>query len=209
VFKKLSKIILNIVFTAIFLFGLLVIYSALPFSYGLKIYTVQSGSMEPVIKTGSVIFVLPSREYNIGNIVTRTSENNSITVTHRIVERNGNEFTTKGDANNAVDPLPLEQSSIVGKYLFQIPYLGYPIGFARTTRGLLLLIIIPSLFIIFDEAMNIKNELKKMKQKKIQPQTPLWTRPTANIKYQRMNTPIRILSIDTAGIPKDIRHLCL
>lgn len=203
------KIIQNLIWAVMLAFLVLIGISFLPFENGLQIYTVQSGSMEPMIKTGSVIFVLPSKNYEIGDVVTRQKEGSAITVTHRIIEQTSEGFITKGDANDADDPAPLTQSGIVGKFLFQIPYLGYPIAFARTAQGLVLLIIIPSLFVIFDEGLNIKNELKNLKKKKQQPKTLPFTSLTNKFQYQRMNTPVKIKLIHTKCIPKDIRHICL
>lgn len=209
VLKTPLKIIQNLIWAAMLAFLVLIGISFLPFENGLQIYTVQSGSMEPVIQTGSVIFVLPFSSYSVGDIVTRQNQSSTITVTHRIVEQTDQGFVTKGDANDAEDPTPLTPSGIVGKYLFQIPYLGYPIAYARTAQGLILLIIIPALFVIFDEATNINKELKNLKKKKQQPRALPFMTLTNKFQYQRMNTPVKIKLIHTKCIPKDIRHICL
>lgn len=140
--------------------------SYLPFEKGVKTYTVQSGSMEPKIKTGSVIFVLPQMSYDVGDIVTRTVSQNDMTITHRIIEKNEDHFITKGDANNVADPDPLHTNEIIGKVRFSIPLLGYPIAFARTAKGLIFLIIVPSLFVISDEIITIFTEISKIRKKK-------------------------------------------
>jgi signal peptidase len=121
--------------------------------------------MEPAIHTGSLIFVKPESSYKIGDIITRKTTNSKITVTHRIIkkEKLGGKtiFDTKGDANNAPDEANFFQDDIIGQEKVAIPWLGYPVGYAKTTQGLILLIIIPAIIIIYDEMQKIKKEILK------------------------------------------------
>lgn len=140
-----------------------------------KLFVVQSGSMEPTLKTGSIVISKPEIDYSRGDIVTfnSTAGNKKSTVTHRIYSVNNENsqitFMTKGDANKAPDINKLTKSQIVGKTIFSVPYIGYPINFAKTQAGLIILIIIPAVIIIYSEILNIKNEaikiLKSRKQK--------------------------------------------
>src|SRR3990167_4084076 len=67
---------------------------------------VRSGSMEPTIITGDIIFAKQMVQYNKNDVVTFTDEGDRV-VTHRIVEITDDEgnftFITKGDANRSVD----------------------------------------------------------------------------------------------------------
>ena len=47
---------------------------------------------------------------------------------------------------------------IIGKKIAAVPYLGFPISYAKTTPGLILLVIIPAVIIIYDEMQKIKKE---------------------------------------------------
>jgi hypothetical protein len=45
--------------------------------------------------------------------------------------------------------------------------LGFPVSFAKTTQGLILIVIIPAVIIIYDELNKIKAEIRrKMEEKK-------------------------------------------
>lgn len=157
--------------------GILVAFSFFPIPGNYKIYTVLSGSMEPAIHTGSLIFVKPQGDYNEGDIVTRNTKDKKATVTHRIIvkaeEKGEIYFKTKGDANDGEDTEKIAQEEIIGKSFLAIPLLGYPVSYAKTTQGLILLIIIPAIIIIYDEARKIEKEIlkkidymKRMKKRK-------------------------------------------
>lgn len=103
---------------------------------GICTYTVLSGSMEPSIPTGSLLFVSPVnvRMLEPQDIITfRVGEN--ITVTHRIssVYENGDGlwFQTKGDANAAEDGKPVHESEVIGSPVLSIPGGGYLIWYLR------------------------------------------------------------------------------
>ncbi len=111
----------------------------LPKLVGIQPYIILSASMEPVIPTGSLVFVnTRDKQVSDGDIIAFTMLNgsDSITVTHRIVETAEEGFVTKGD-NNAVQDLRLLTSDrIVGKYVTGIPYAGYLL--ARLTKKIIL-----------------------------------------------------------------------
>jgi signal peptidase len=171
--KKIGKIFkyaINTVLVLLVLLGVFVVFSFVPFPGNYKVFTVQSGSMEPTIKTGSLIFVKPEADYNIGDIVTRRTEDPKITITHRIVSKEEIQgkiaFETKGDANDAPDGEKFTAEGIVGKEIVKIPYLGYPVGYAKTTPGLILLIVVPAVIIVYDEMKKIKDEIKKIMRRR-------------------------------------------
>lgn len=172
--KKLFKIIKGIVWTVILVFLALIAVTFLPIKGNYKVYTVQSGSMEPAIHLGSLIFVKAQKDYNVGDVVTRRTEDPKVNITHRIFskkEENGQTvFETKGDANDSPDGETVTKDKIIGKEFLKFPYVGYPIGYARTTIGFLILVIIPAVIIIYEEMRKIKEEainiFKKRKEKK-------------------------------------------
>ena len=90
----------------------------------LRGYVILSGSMEPVIPTGSVAVVDSSkRDVRPGNIA--TFERHGDLVTHRILSKTEEGYKTKGDANTDPDSGTIPVENIRGTYLFCIPYLGY------------------------------------------------------------------------------------
>ncbi len=130
----------------------------LPGNY--HVFLVQSGSMSPALKTGDVVIIKPVSLYKVNDIITFNSQQN-FTVTHRIAQVNNDSFITKGDANPVADQNTLRNSDILGKVFFTIPKIGYFIMFVKSLPGLIILIIIPSTLIIYQEFLEIKKNLKK------------------------------------------------
>jgi signal peptidase I len=119
---------------------------------GWRIDTVYSGSMEPEIAIGSVVFTrpVPAEAIRPGDIITFKSGNNYFV--HRVLEVNEGQpesFVTRGDANEDPDFLPVSYKDVEGKVILSIPYLGYASHAARTAPGIALLFIIPGLLIIW------------------------------------------------------------
>jgi len=165
--KKIGKAIYWLVLIALVLIAGLTAVSVLNIPGNYKLYTVQSGSMEPVIKTGSVVVVKPEAKYKINEIVTFRDANSRVPTTHRIVEireyQDQISYTTKGDANKSFDLKPLSRGMILGKVLFSAPYVGYAVEFMKTKTGLLVMIVIAA-FIIVNELMNVKKESLRLVQ---------------------------------------------
>ncbi len=159
-----KKIVIYITYIVVILFALLAISSKLSIG-GFKLLVVKSGSMEPAIKTGSMIVDKSSEKYNVGDIITfKDKEKPSETTTHRIADikyqDNKPLFTTKGDANDTPDAGQVDSSRIVGKVVLAIPYFGYVTAFARSLLGLIILIIIPATIIVYEEMKKIHHETK-------------------------------------------------
>ncbi len=117
---------------------LLAVFLLLPRLAGYQVLAVLSGSMEPTIPVGSVIYYKAAdpEALKVGDILTyRVDE--SVLVTHRIAEKNMEEqiFITKGDANKSIDARPVKFSQALGKVEGHLPYLGYVAIFFNTSRG--------------------------------------------------------------------------
>lgn len=167
--KKTLNIIGNILLIALVVVGVIIGVSLLPIKGNYKIYAVKSGSMQPAIKTGALVFVRPVSEYKEGDIVTfydPSSNKKSDVITHRILKvEDKNEvrtFKTKGDANEGADSSSITQSAIIGKKFLNISYLGYLLGYIKTLPGLILIVIIPAMIIIYEEVNKIKREAKQI-----------------------------------------------
>ena len=111
---------------------------------GYQIFTVLSGSMEPMYHTGSVIYVeeVDYRTLQIGDPITYMISETT-TVTHQIVaiEQDPNDpsvvwFRTKGLANDSEDINPVHYRNVIGRVVFSIPYLGYVADFVQKPPGL-------------------------------------------------------------------------
>ncbi len=170
--KKIIKFLENLATFFILLVGLFLILVVFSPKLGYKIVIIQSGSMEPVIKTGGMVLIKKSNTYNKGDIITFI-KNRKETITHRIVyslKNNRGEITykTKGDNNNTEDLGLVPKQNVLGKVLLTIPYIGWGIQFLKTRTGATILIIIPAICFIILEIIKIRKEIKRMKTKNLE-----------------------------------------
>lgn len=86
-----------------------------PIVMGGKIYQIETGSMEPTIKTGSYVLIRPSEELKTGQVVMFDEPGSAVPIVHRIVAINagGKTLTTRGDANGAEDA-SIDRSQVRG-----------------------------------------------------------------------------------------------
>lgn len=112
----------------------------LPRLFGLTVYTVVSGSMEPTIPVGSLVYVeeVEAAEVEEGEIIAFYSASNSgAVITHRVVKNQivSGKFITKGDANEAEDAMPIDYDLLVGKVILSVPVLGKMLSILGTPIG--------------------------------------------------------------------------
>ena len=129
------------VLSTIILIVLLLLAAALfvPKFMGMSEYAVLTGSMEPTIPVGSLVYdqEFQESELKVGDVVTYQISEGTL-VTHRVVEINEEDRTviTQGDANNAEDANPVSYDNIVGVCAFHLPALGYISIYIRTGIGI-------------------------------------------------------------------------
>jgi signal peptidase I len=185
--NEIMKVLLNAVLFVVFpIVAFTLITSKTPMLFGIRSYVVLTGSMEPTVGTGSILYTKSASDYHDGEIIAFKS--GDVTVTHRVVSTidldgktvsglvspiSGAQttspavfFQTKGDANKSVDSKLVSRSQVVGKALIHIPSVGRVINFLKTPLGFLLLIVGPTLLFIFGELWNIKKELERNMEKK-------------------------------------------
>lgn len=146
----------------------LLIASIFPIAGNYKILIVQSGSMEPTINTGGIVVVKPTFPYTVGDVITfGPVSNGKAPTTHRIVDirlQNGSPvYVTKGDANEDEDQQEVLARHVIGKVLFDIPFLGYVLAAAKTPVGFAVLIVIPAGLVVIDEVYKIYREIRRIK----------------------------------------------
>lgn len=110
---------------------------------GVSVLQVSSGSMENELKIGDIILIKECNEYKVNDIITYNVDNEYL-VTHRIIERNGNSFTTKGDNNNVIDSKSVLKENIEGKviYKFKLLKLLYKYWYITVIAIFLILILL-------------------------------------------------------------------
>lgn len=153
---------------ALIVIAALLVATMLPLKDGIKIKIVKSGSMEPAIKTGGIVIDKPEGAYQVGDVITFGMDTKSqVPTTHRIVSVSSGPnpiYTTKGDANDAVDQTNTHLSDIHGKVIFTVPYIGYILDFGRKPLGFALLVGVPAALIILEELGKIVRELQQMRR---------------------------------------------
>lgn len=97
-----------------------------PRLFGFEMYDVVSGSMEPEIPVGSVLYVKACdlQDVTEGDVI--AYEDADGVVAHRVVTNRPSlgEFVTKGDANDVEDREPVPYDRVVGRVELHLPVLG-------------------------------------------------------------------------------------
>lgn len=143
----------------------------LPMPFGYGIANVLSGSMEPTFSKGALLLVKEEKQAEPGQIVVYQSGQELIV--HRVIRIEGNLVTTKGDANEAADPV-FDASQIKGVVVGWIPFLGSLVSFLKTPAGIILLLICAVLLMegsfrkqkVSDDRQleGIKEEIRRLKE---------------------------------------------
>lgn len=119
-----------------------VLFALLP---GTGSYVVVTQSMAPSIPAGSLVYVVETGEYTVGDVV--TFRHDGKLVTHRVVEVESDRYVTRGDANDGRDA-PVSHDRIVGEVVFSVPLYGYFFAVASTPTGYVLLVVVPAVLLV-------------------------------------------------------------
>lgn len=141
---------------------------------GLRPFVVLSGSMEPEYHVGSLIYVKNTdpEDIKVGDPITFVMDENLTVATHRVVEidKDSQNFITKGDANEFKDAKPVYFKNLVGKPVFTIPKLGYFVNYIQNPPGKYLAIAFAALCVmlaflpdLFEGSDKKKKEKEKTK----------------------------------------------
>ena len=132
----------------------------LPKAFGYQMYTVISGSMEPVLPVGSLVYVKYQEPESIEKkdiIAFYGSNDSSSIITHRVVynKKLSGEFVTKGDANMEKDMNPISYNQYMGKVVLMIPVIGGVAQTLTTGSGKLVLFSFIGLILLLEIVGNI------------------------------------------------------
>ena len=198
-----KKVIIAVVMICIAFFGSFITYFVLQVALNTEspIVIVISGSMEPTISEGDLLFVRGVNPEDIKNGTAEEKNGDVIVfdarglwvgapeepIVHRVVDKYlvGDTwyFWTKGDANSIPDKAPVPESNIIGVVIGGIPYIGW-VKIILTRYGLLvpLIVIVSALLVISiirdviqgdDEEQKKKNDENQEKIEKRPPKTNL------------------------------------
>lgn len=115
---------------------------------GFRPLIVRSGSMEPAINTGDLIFtrMVGPAEVDLNDVVTfQDSTRAGELVTHRVVgvdQRGGAySFRTRGDANTGGEAWSIQEDGRLGRYAFRVPGAGYVLSWISDPRVRIFLLV--------------------------------------------------------------------
>ena len=107
--------------------------------FGIQRYLVVSGSMEPNLYAGDIVFVntnIDFEDVEIGDVI--IFKHRGMNIIHRVIETTTiNEktyFKTKGDANKFDDGFVVSTENFSGKALFHIDKIGYAVDFGKQIK---------------------------------------------------------------------------
>lgn len=119
---------------------------------------VKTGSMEPNVPVGSLIFIHEQDTYHTNDVITYIHESGQFTATHRIISIEDGIVITQGDANNSPDK-PFAEDRIIGKVVLTIPYVGFVLSALQNPIVFLAVLGLAILLFYFDN-----RKKKPMKQ---------------------------------------------
>lgn len=154
----LNKIINAIIFVLI---GFGALFLAL-FAIGIRPYVVLSGSMEPEIGVGSIVFVNQNAKFDelkADDVISFRKAD--LMVTHRVFKIEDDKIVTKGDANEVEDGGYVTADMLIGKDVFVLPKLGFIVEFIQSTQGKIISGIVVLALIIASLATGRDNDKKK------------------------------------------------
>lgn len=112
---------------------------------GMRMYVVQTPSMGTGAPVGALVVTTPAQvsDVAVGDIVAFQQPGDVKPHTHRVKAIDGDVLRTRGDINGADDPLPVGDSSLIGRAVIAAPVLGWavkmlPIVLIVTVIGTLL-----------------------------------------------------------------------
>ena len=114
----------------------------MPTVFGYAGAAVISGSMdddsgEDDIEIGDFVITQSMSDYAVGDVITFSSPEEGIYITHRIIAVTEAGYTTKGDNNNSQDNFTVPPQNVVGKVVCVLHGAGNALQFLRSPTGLL------------------------------------------------------------------------
>lgn len=140
--------------------------------FGLRSHPVMSGSMEPALKVGGIIFCssVPVEDIRVGDIIGFNLPGGA-KVAHRVIDITEEDgklwFQTKGDANEDPDrDLVSISGEMVDRIVCHIPYLGYFSNFMQSKMAFIFFICFPALILLAVSGRDIWKAVKEIKADK-------------------------------------------
>jgi signal peptidase I len=127
-------------------------------SHSVRILSVDSGSMEPLISKGDAVITKRVSPLDIrkGDVVSYRDPQDGIIITHRVVVADPltGQIITKGDANGQLDKA-FSGAMVIGRQVAVLPGFGTYIDMLHSWPGLIAAVYIPTLLVLASEARRL------------------------------------------------------
>lgn len=147
------------------------LHTAIPMPLGYGGAVVLSGSMEPYLSIDDLIIIHKTDDYKKDDVV--VFETGRIVVVHRIVDIDGDNVITKGDANNVADD-PIKEKDIIGEVICFVPGVGGIVDIIKSPIGIISILAVSFLLLELsyrkdkqegDKTIeDIKEEIRRLKE---------------------------------------------
>ena len=130
----------------------IVVPLVVPSMFGYDSFNVESGSMEPEIPVGSIVYVHDTAPQDIRTGEVIAFYRNETVITHRVRENRivEGEFITKGDANPIEDIESVPYIALVGRVEYHFPILGEVMKLVTTGLGKIYLLLFAACGVMFN-----------------------------------------------------------
>ncbi|MDO5569711.1 MAG: signal peptidase I [bacterium] len=132
----------NCIFKIIYILVIIYLIIFIPTIWGYKPLVVISGSMEPTLKTGGILYYHKKEYQDFKKNDILVYQLNDHTISHRVYDITDDGIITKGDANKTYDNLLITKDRILGEGTkWCIPFIGYYADYIYRNKYLLIITI--------------------------------------------------------------------
>ena len=159
----MKNLLKNIIIKLLYILISIYLIIFIPSIWGEKPLVILSGSMEPILKVGGILYYKEENinDFNEGDVL--VYQLNDHIISHRIVKVLDDSFITKGDNNKSIDTYEVLNYQILGKGTnWSIPYIGYYADFIYNHKYLLVI----AVGLIFMDIL-YDNKKEKMKNEEV------------------------------------------
>lgn len=149
----------------IYLFLLMYLIIFIPKLFGYNPLVVISGSMEPTLKVGGLLYYeeIDINDFKEKDILVYELKDHIIS--HRVIEHLDNGFITKGDANNSYDSSIVSDNQVLGRGTnWSIPFLGYYADFIFRHKYILKILLSIGIIDLFVDYLIKRKEKQNEKE---------------------------------------------
>lgn len=133
--------------------------------FGYSAYIITTDSMKPTLNVSDVVIIKKVNAKTLKKDDVITFKKESKIITHRIIIKNEDEYTTKGDNNNVEDSFIVKESDILGMKIFKIPFLGKIVKIINNVFYIFIIAITLITIYLYSRRKNRKKIIRRKKKR--------------------------------------------